>query len=340
MNTLLERLSWVDPLTGLPLEVIVGSRNPWGKAITGALKAPGQPYGYPIVRGVPRLTPELANVYADWLKPFSLVAPGDISAFQTTDSVRSFGVQWAWDSEPRTDQDLEWRILSRHGLSTGALTAGLVLDAGCGAGDQSRWIRKRGSPGVVSVDLSDAVEVAAQKGERDHDWVVAQADATKLPLASQQFAFVYCEGVLQHTRDTKAAITELIRVTQPRGQGVATHYSQPKQAHLRFQLALRNFIRQGTRSWTPDEVLLLSGVFAAWAMVPGFRYLIGNTLAVKNRLMPGFKATWSCTYDTYGCHSFQRHITAEEFIEIFESIGVEAKAGSGGGILFQGVNPA
>jgi hypothetical protein len=37
--------------------------------------------------------------------------------------------------------------------------------------------------------------------------------------------------------------------------------------------------------------------------------------------MSDFKTTWTNTFDAYGNHAYQRHITPEEFWGYFESAG-------------------
>ena len=73
--------------------------------------------------------------------------------------------------------------------------------------------------------------------------------------------------------------------------------------------------------WDRDKLFLYSGVIAWFAHQP----VIGPFLrklgyAVYNPRMLTFKTTWSCTYDAYGTHSYQREISGEEFRHLFATV--------------------
>jgi ubiquinone/menaquinone biosynthesis C-methylase UbiE len=285
------------------------------------------------------MTPEIAHRYADWLEMFGL-SPPILTAqydghFQDHSTVASFGFQWNWDAEPRTEADLYWRIVERHGLTEREFRGVDILDAGAGAGDQSRWLLQHGAKSVVSIELSDAIEMAHKKLERNANWLGIQGDITALPFSEPCFNYIYCEGVIQHTRDSKLTVTELLRVLTPGGKGVATHYTLPRSLKSKMQLKIRNILRKRLSCLAPEKLLLLSGIFAAATHIPVLGSILNKTIAVTNPRMPFLKATWSCTYDTYGSHAFQRHIQLDEFISYFLDGNVEADLSPDGGILFR-----
>jgi ubiquinone/menaquinone biosynthesis C-methylase UbiE len=336
---LFDQLPWFDPWSKRTLLPTVAARDFSGRPLSGALVIEGTNLGYPIVHGVPRLTPELAHQYAHWLEMFDLVPPPlpektEVN-FQDQQSIASFGFQWNWDDEPRTEADLRWRVAERHGL-TGKEFQGLdILDAGAGAGDQSRWLLQHGARSVVSVDLSGAIDVAHRKLEKYVNWLGVQGDITALPFSEPCFNYVYCEGVIQHTRDSKLTVAELLRVLAAGGRGVATHYVLPKSFRSKVQFKIRNTLRKRFSQLEPERLLLLSGVLALATYVPIFGYFFGRTFAVINPRMPFLKATWSCTYDSYGSHAFQRHIHPDEFRSYFLDPDVDAHFSPDGGILFK-----
>jgi len=213
-SILFDRLQWRDPINGSVLEPIVTARTPAGVPICGALRRQGTSYAYPIVDCIARLTPDLAYRYAEWLKPLGFQPPPmpkDVQAsFQPESTVESFGFQWAWNSTMRTEADLRWRVAERFKVQPSDFSGKIVLDAGCGACDQSRWLLDQGAQ-VVSVDLSAAIEVVANKLRLRSGWVGVQGDITALPFADNQFDVVYCEGVIQHTRDSALTVRELCR---------------------------------------------------------------------------------------------------------------------------------
>ncbi len=336
---LFDQLPWFDPWNKKKLRPIVAARDFTGRPLSGALVIEGTSFGYPIVHGIPRLTPELAHLHANWLGMFNLY-PAALPArakmnFQSQQTVTSFGFQWNWDDEPRTQADLCWRIAERHGLTEQEFRGADILDAGAGAGDQSRWLLHQGARAVVSIDLSGAIEVTHKKLEKYANWLGIQGDITALPFSEPCFNYIYCEGVIQHTRDSKLTVAELLRVLTPGGKGVATHYAMPKNFASKVQFTIRNILRKRLSRVEPEKLLLLSGMLAAAAHIPLLSCFFRRTLAVTNPRMPFLKATWSCSYDAYGSHLFQRHIQPDEFISYFLDQNIEAWFSPGGGVLFK-----
>lgn len=140
---LFDRVALIDPITRRALEPIVAARTPAGVPISGALRVEGTDTGYPIVDCVARLTPELAHRHAQWLEPFGLRPPPlESGAFQAEETVDSFGFQWNWNANMRSETDLQWRVASRFGVDGALFDGKLVLDAGSGAGDQTAWMHR------------------------------------------------------------------------------------------------------------------------------------------------------------------------------------------------------
>lgn len=343
-RVLFDDIRWRDPLSGRDLEPIVAARTPAGVPISGALRVPGTEFGYPIVDSVVRLTPDLAHNYRRWLEPFDLVPPeSDVGAdsFQSEDTVESFGFQWTWNSEMRSEQDLLWRVAARFELAPRDFAGKVVLDAGAGAGDQSRWLLRQGAR-VVSVDLSSSIEVVARK-LRDHShWVGVQGDLMVLPLAPAQMDIVYCEGVLPFTRDASVAVKELCRVTVDGGLILATHYQTPETS---LGSRLRHIVVTGLRSrlchMDRYKLLWVTGNLAALAYVPVLKTVIRRSgIAPYGDAMPDFKTTWTNTFDTYGDHAYQRYVSEDEFWRYFEATGVARRIGSNGTVVVAQVRRA
>jgi SAM-dependent methyltransferase len=318
---LFDRLRWRDPISGVPMRAVVGARTPAGVPMHGALHIEGTNRGYPIVDAVVRATPELARRYAQWLEPFDLVPPveHDGRSFQTEDTVDSFGFQWSWNSGMRSEADLRWRVAERFRLDAAEFAGKLVLDAGAGAGDQSRWLTERGAS-VVSVDLSSAIEVVARKLRMNPNWVGVQGDITVLPFADAQFEVVYCEGVIQHTRDSAMTVRELLRVLAGGGRILATHYSESTSRRGRLRMRVIRGLRGRLSRMERYDLLFVTGALARLAYVPGLRFLLRRSGAASYYdLMPDFKTTWTNTFDSYGNHAFQRHIPVETFRSYFDA---------------------
>jgi SAM-dependent methyltransferase len=253
----------------------------------------------------------------------------DANDFQAEGSVDSFGFEWTWDAEARTEVDLSWRVASRYNLDRSFYGGKLVLDAGAGAGDQSRWLLESKPRGLVSVELSKSIDVVRHKLAHLPNWVGIRGDLTRLPLADETFDFVYCEGVIQHTRDSQIAVHELCRVLRTGGSISATHYGYQSPAGSGLKPIVRRainrifFHRRWERlsKWDRDKLFLYCGVIAWLAHRP----IIGPFLrrfgyAVYNPRMLTFKTTWSCTYDAVGTHTYSREISQHEFRRCFETV--------------------
>jgi ubiquinone/menaquinone biosynthesis C-methylase UbiE len=325
---LFDRIKWQDPVTGVPMDPMIMARNPAGVPIWGALKLRSTDYAYPIVDSVARVTPELARRYEQWLNPLGLKPAErgvDSGIFQEEATVDSFGFQWDWNSSMRSEADLIWRVASRFHLEPTDFEEKLVLDAGAGAGDQSRWLLEHGAE-VASVDLSSAIDVVARKLRLSPNWVGIQGDITALPLTGKQFDVVYCEGVIQHTRDSAETVKQLIRMLNAGGLILATHYHRPSRRLALIKHAYLTALRKRLSRLDRYKLLLVTGNLAALSYVPVIGRLVRlSGTAMYYDLMPDFETTWTNTFDRHGNHAYQRHVTPGEFWDYFEQAGdVEA----------------
>lgn len=325
MNCLFDVIEWKDPVTGRALEPIITARNPSGVPLMGIMRIEGTDSGYPIVDSVIRLTPQLAYRYRDWLSSHQFQVPHfenyPTSSFQALESVESFGFQWTWNSQMRSAKDLRWRVADRFHVDPADFSGAVTIDAGCGAGDQTGWLLDQGAK-VVSLDLSSAIDVTAKKFRMNPCWVGVQGDITALPFASDQFSRVYCEGVIQHTKDSALAVKELCRILTVDGKFLATHYDKSSRWRGRLREAWQAILRGRFKNLERFKLLYITGTIAALSHIP----LVGKMLRISGTslyydLMPDFKSTWTNTYDFYGGHFYQRYITAEEFLSYFQQLG-------------------
>jgi len=329
-----EGLDWRDPASARPLTFRVTARDPTGRPLAGALVVDGTRTGYPIVDGIPRMTPELARRHEAWLRALDLEAPGSDTG-QPAATVDSFGFEWAWNPEPRSAADLPWRVAESHGLSPGIYEGHTVLDAGSGAGDESRFILEHGRAArLVSVELSHAIAVTAGKLAGDPRWLGVQGDVAQLPFAENTFSFVYCEGVIHHTSDSRRTVRELLRVLGPGGWIVATHYVTPDSRAGRAVDALRRALRAPLSRLPRAPLLLTTGILAALAHVPVLGRIWGRTVALTNPRHQTFRATWGHTFDAYGSQAFQRQLTPDAFAALFREVpGVVMVRHQGGDVV-------
>jgi SAM-dependent methyltransferase len=143
---------------------------------------------YPIVRFVPRFVPE--RNYAE-----------------------SFGLQWnrfrKTQLDSHTGQPITRdRFLRQTGWQPEQLAGMRVLDVGCGAGRFAEVALSFGAR-VVAVDFSFAVDACWENLSHHAGLDVIQADVCHLPFQTGRFDFVYCFGVLQHTRKVEQAFMAL-----------------------------------------------------------------------------------------------------------------------------------
>src|SRR5207302_5586412 len=178
-----------------------------------------------------------------------------------------------------------------------------VLEVGVGMGADCVRFAQAGAQ-VTGVDLTErAVEITRGRLEEEGlDGDVRVADAESLPFPDDSFDLVYSWGVLHHTPDPVAAITEARRVLAPGGRLKVMLYHRRSwtalAVWLRFALlrgkpfadlneALGAMESPGTRAFTVRHArLALAGlgdvsvhpVLTYWdrRFVPGLTRLFGN----------------------------------------------------------------
>jgi LSD1 subclass zinc finger protein len=154
------------------------------------LRCPACPATFPVTRGVPRFAGD----------PY----------------VASFGRQWNRYDVARPDED-EATFRVKTGVDPRDLAGLLVLDGGCGGGRYARLAGRHGAK-VVGVDLSAAVEKAAELCADLPDVAIVQADLLDLPLVEGRFDLVFSIGVLHHSPDPRRAFAGLAARVKPGGR--------------------------------------------------------------------------------------------------------------------------
>jgi arsenite methyltransferase len=196
----------VDPRTGsgLTLEDAAGAD---GDIISGTLVGPGGS-AYPVRDGIPRFV------------------GGNEPSGQTADS---FGYKWSRRSSYESEGFATWYeawLLGKYGFADrDALRSYFgrfkcVLEVGCGSGMSSVISLNGLGPEQqwVGLDLSNAVDVAAQRIGGPPNIGFVQADVLALPFAPGSFDVIFAEGVLHHTPSTRQALASLASVVAPGGE--------------------------------------------------------------------------------------------------------------------------
>jgi SAM-dependent methyltransferase len=93
---------------------------------------------------------------------------------------------------------------------------GRVLDAGCGSGRMLDELARFGRPFGVDIDAG-SVERARTRG---HQALLASVSA--MPFDDGMFSITTCLDVVEHLDDDRAALREMLRVTEPGGALVVT----------------------------------------------------------------------------------------------------------------------
>lgn len=119
----------------------------------------------------------------------------------------------------------------------------LFLDAGCGVGDQTLRLFRRGYR-CVGVDISETIlDQAKARAARDgiESITYTCAPLEQLPFPDGCFDYVHCRGVLMHIPDWQNALNELCRVTRPGGSIILLERNDRSLEHHFVMLARRMF---------------------------------------------------------------------------------------------------
>ncbi len=325
-------LTWLRcPTCGGGFEVEVGYRG--NEEIAAGVLADGRGHRFPVIKGIPRVFPKAPEEFRAILGP--VVAKGESEVTrcigQARETVASFGFQWTWETRPRSMEDLEYRVLRKCGVDRVFFRGKLVLDAGCGAGLQSRFMAELGAT-VVALDLSDAVLTAAANARGLASVHVVQGDLMRPPFSPGTFDFVYSEGVLHHTPDPAASFRALARLVRPGGHIAAGFYGRRERGVTPF-LLLREPLRAVLSRLPRRVVWLLTSLSVPFNAIPILNAALRKTVLLHDPRNPGARATWCLNYDFYGPHRFQHYLKPSEIAALWRdpALGlVEHVDGAGG----------
>jgi SAM-dependent methyltransferase/uncharacterized protein YbaR (Trm112 family) len=191
---------------------------------------------FPIMNFVPRLLlGEYRGGYGKFLRKYSLKHLDDrIQGASHSDSSKiqvqkSFGSKWtsqpSWGTTGETKKFMkEWKMkkygwVNPKGFKRSLGNRKRILDAGTGLGREAMDFCEACRDGeVFGVDLSEAVDVAYLNTRKYSNIHIIQADLMRLPFKKRTFDFIFSEGVLHHTPDTKKAFRALLTFLAPEGE--------------------------------------------------------------------------------------------------------------------------
>lgn len=260
---------------------------------------------FPLLRGIPRFVP--SENYAE-----------------------SFGLQWNRFARTQLDSALgtsrsENRFVRETQWDAAQLKGKLVLDAGCGSGRFSEIALKLGAR-LIAIDYSNAVD-AAYENLKSENVLIVQGDLANLPIQSQSLDFVYCIGVLQHTKNPERIVGELLRCLKPGGELTLTFYENSSwhvKLHSKYLLRpltkrlpnklLLFFIDRTSIVWFPATKILFSlpRVFSRF-----FRFIIPIANYVEFSYTKNQNARAEAILDTFDMlsPSFDRPIKKSEILK-------------------------
>jgi len=142
--------------------------------------------------------------------------------------VSAFGIQWMKHAKTQLDSHTGLsitrdRLLRMFGPLYSDLNQKVILEAGCGAGRFTEILVETDSL-ITAVDLSIAVVANKENNGHKDKLRIARASITDLPFDKEQFDFVFCPGVVQHTPNPKKSITELYKHVKPGGWRIFDQY--------------------------------------------------------------------------------------------------------------------
>jgi SAM-dependent methyltransferase len=133
-------------------------------------------------------------------------------------TIEGFGDEWSWfDQSSRPEEELRrtfsqyfavfpWEALPKNARG---------IDVGCGSGRWARFVAERvGS--LCCIDPSEqAIRVAARNLEDRTNCFLVVTAAGELPFSEGSMDFGYSLGVLHHTPDPLASLTDAVRKLKP-----------------------------------------------------------------------------------------------------------------------------
>lgn len=143
------------------------------------------------------------------------LAPREVKRL-TDRTVRQFGASWQIHdhlADYQERQFLDWIAP----LGPSDFAGKDVLEAGCGKGRHTLLMAGYGARRLVSVDLSDAVVVAAHHTRECGNASIVRADLLRLPLSDASVDVAVCLGVLHHLEHPEAGLGQLWRALRPGG---------------------------------------------------------------------------------------------------------------------------
>lgn len=216
------------------VQVVTGMRVVDGELVEGLLRCSGCSCTFPVVSGIPDFTGEEQR---------------------EKHVARSFGFEWNLHHEGKfetervfgrtIDEDIEY-FFDAFALDSKQLS-GLVLDAGCGSGTLTVELARRNpNATVIGLDINPAIRHVYEASLALPNLHVVRGSVLAPPFADQTFDYVWSNGVIHHTGDTRGAFDAVTRKVKKGGRAYIWVY-ESKFSPL---VALRTMLTPlGLRHW-------------------------------------------------------------------------------------------
>lgn len=249
---------------------------------------------YPIINGIPRF----------------------IKNYQKTSQVQKrFEYQWKrWGKDEvifgRTREESEKFFLDFSGssISPEYLKGKVVLDGGCGHGRFAEIMAEFGGFSV-GLDIGSGVEIARRRIEKYPNASIVQGNIMNPPFKREVFDYIWSNGVIHHTPNTREAFAQLVKILK--SSGYLDIWLYPKKSLL-WEISQKTIRSITTRM--PARML----EFFCYLAVP----LLSVVPTFSKTSFP--KNSWrECAQVIYDWYSpkYQSHHTNEEVVEWYRQEG-------------------
>jgi SAM-dependent methyltransferase len=287
---------------------------------------------FPVIDGIPRFNPDAGADYPEFFRRngsrFRYKAPSGQAVFEQlhAGTKRSFGFQWL-RYRVTDHQENRGHFYRRTGTVPGQLRGQLLFEAGCGMGRYLKVVAEEPGAEVVGLDLSLAVNRAAEENRNSPFVHVVQGNLLQPPLRPAAFDHVYSIGVLHHTPDTKRAFLSILKLLKPGGRISVWVYHVWRPPELRGWKAahatLKGVFADGLRRITTRLPLRLLhylcylAVPIGWlqrriqGLPPLLRALCSPILLIACSTHPQWRVRLLDTFDWYSPRYQWKHTVAE-----------------------------
>jgi SAM-dependent methyltransferase len=182
----------------------------------------------------------------------------------------------------------------KTGLGAEDVRGRVVLDAGVGAGRYAEVMARWGAE-VVGVDLTRAVDAAAENLSQEPTAHLVQADIFALPFRDGTFDLTYSIGVLHHTPDTAGAFRR-VAATVKKGGYLAVY--------VYFAGGLARYVSDFLRTITtrlPRPIVYYASTIAIPLHAVHQLPLVGrlSQILLPTNTHPNWRWRWLDTFDWY-----------------------------------------